>query len=165
MGLHLDALGDHPQITRLGWSEYTVYSQVIRGCDIILAPVLPDDGFNISKSPIKAVEGQAAERKVNGTSTGAAVIATNNPVYRLAIQDQDNGLLVSHTERAWYGAIKTLVEQDHTRVRLQDRGYKSAWKRFDITKEWKQWSVAYNTALSLKNSPVMSITEVNNNVP
>lgn len=131
--------------------RYDSYARVLRGCDIILAPVDPKDGFNLGKSPIKAVEGMAAERKLpDGTPAGALVIATDNPIYRLAVQDGKTGLLVEHTPKGWLDALRTIIPGTERRNTLQASGHRWVYKHHDITKEWKQWARAYKTIL---NSP------------
>lgn len=127
--------------------SYNVYCEVIRGCDIILAPVDPNDGFNLGKSPIKAVEGMAATRTVDGRPAGAAVIATNNPIYSLAVTNNRTGLLVDHTPEQWEGAIRELLDNPDKRKKLQFQGNKFARLRYDISKEWIKWDRAYRTIL------------------
>ncbi len=90
--------------------DYTTYSQIIRGCDIVLAPLDPTDEFNNHKSPIKAVEGMGASRYLDGREAGAAVIATKGTVYSPAIQDGKTGLLIEQTEETWYNAIELLIK-------------------------------------------------------
>ncbi|PJF45108.1 MAG: hypothetical protein CUN55_00530 [Phototrophicales bacterium] len=130
--------------------RYDAYSQIIRSSDIVLAPVNPDDGFNISKSPIKAVEGMAALRKVDGRNGGACVIATDNPVYRLAVKDQKTGLLVEHNEQSWMCAIEGVINDKEKRHRLQINAYKHAKRKFDIADKWQNWSRAYRKILEMQ---------------
>lgn len=127
--------------------EYVSYAQMIKMCDIILAPVIPGDPFNLSKSPIKVIEGMGAARKVNGRLAGAACIATDNPVYRLAIQNKHNGLLVEHTPEAWTAALDMLINDHQQRQKLQYRGFQWVWKHHDMSKEWRQWAKAYQQIL------------------
>lgn len=128
--------------------SYPLYCQVIRGCDIILAPVDPNDGFNMGKSPIKAVEGMAATRTVDGRPAGAAVIATKNPIYSLAIKNNKSGLLVDHTPDAWEAAIRELIENSSKRKNIQLGGNKYARQAYDISKEWLRWDRAYRKILA-----------------
>lgn len=129
-------------------APYHTYAQILRGCDIILAPVVPDDGFNLGKSQIKAVEGMAAQRLLpSGISAGAAVIATRNPVYELAIKHGKTGLLTEHTSEAWYQSIKQLLEDESLRHSLQVNGYGYVYKHLDITREWRQWARVYRKVL------------------
>lgn len=154
MGYHPEYLSDLPNTSYLPGHAYNLYCQIIRGCDIIIAPVVPDDGFNLAKSPIKVVEGQSARRTLSGgRNGGAAVIATDNPVYRLAVQNNVTGLLVEHTPQAWATALHSLVTDTDLRERLQVQGHKAVYKRFDISREHTQWARAYRKILSSPPNP------------
>jgi glycosyltransferase involved in cell wall biosynthesis len=136
-------------VIRLPFQSYDQYAQKIRNCDIILAPVDPNDGFNLGKSPIKAIEGQAARRKLsNGKFAGAAVIATDNPIYRLAIKNGETGLLVEQTSDAWNNAIQSLIDSAERRERIQVQGHKWVYKHHDMSKNWKLWDQAYRKILA-----------------
>lgn len=148
MGYTPDYLKDLPNAKYIQPLSYPLYCQVIRGCDIILAPVDPTDGFNMGKSPIKAVEGMAATRKVDNQLAGAAVIATNNPIYSLAIKNNKSGLLVEHTPDGWEAALRELIENTPKRKHLQFQGNKYARQVYDISKEWPRWDRAYRTILA-----------------
>lgn len=126
---------------------YPKYTDLIKNADIILAPVIPDDKFNLGKSPIKAIEGMGATRLVDGKAAGAAVIATDNEVYRLAITNNQTGILVNHDPIAWGDAIRELITDIEKRKRLQIAGYESAWKRFDLSKEYVHWLRSYQNIL------------------
>lgn len=130
---------------------YPAYSTLVRTFDIVLAPVLPQDGFNMGKSPIKVIEGMGAKRMLNGRPAGAAVIATRMPIYELAISHGKNGILTDHTVRDWTMAISKLIEDDATRHQLQYDGYRSAWGRYDITKTISRWEAAYKSVIGAKN--------------
>lgn len=148
MGFTPDYLKDLPNTMYLQPVSYELYCQVIRGCDIILAPVDPNDGFNMGKSPIKAVEGMAATRMIDGRPAGAAVIATNNPIYSIPIRHNKSGLLVKQTPEAWESAIRELIEDTPKRKQLQFTGNKYARQAYDISKEWIRWDRAYRTILA-----------------
>lgn len=148
MGFHPSYLEGLPQTAYLPGMRYENYASIIRGSDIVLAPIDPTDGFNAYKSPIKAIEGMGAQRLLEGQAMGAAVIATDNPVYRLAIKNDKTGLLVAHTPEAWYNAISTLVRRPEYRTDLQRGAYRWVYRHHDITQEWKQWAFAYSGILS-----------------
>lgn len=147
MGYTPDYLTGLPNTKYLPALDYSLYCQIIRGCDIILAPVDPTDGFNLGKSPIKAVEGMAATREVERRNAGAAVIATKNPIYSLAVQHGKSGLLVDHTPDEWEHAIRELIEDSSKRKLLQFQGNHYARKAYDISKEWTRWDRVYRTIL------------------
>lgn len=147
MGYTPEYLTGLPNTKYLPPLSYELYCQIIRGCDIILAPVDPDDGFNLGKSPIKAVEGMAATRMVDNRPAGAAVIATNNPIYQIAIRNNKSGLLVDQTPHAWSNALRELIEDTQKRKAFQFAGNKYARQAYDISKEWIRWDRAYRQIL------------------
>lgn len=138
-----DYLSHLPNTTYYEPAPYPYYAHLIRSGDIVLAPVVPDDGFNLGKSPIKAVEGMGAARSQNSSFVGAAVIATDMPVYREALSHGKNGLLVDHTPDAWRGALQTLIADADLRHSLQKRAYRDAWARYNIAERWKLWDRSY----------------------
>ncbi|HEY0183298.1 MAG TPA: glycosyltransferase [Rhodopila sp.] len=70
-----------------------------------LAPLL-DTTFNLSKSPIKAMDYAAL---------GLAVLASDTPAYRGSIADGPAGQLVPNTPAAWYAALNWLVRNREAR--------------------------------------------------
>lgn len=139
MGFIPDYLEGLPNTTYFPPKNYDTYTQIINNCDIVLCPVDPDDGFNMSKSEIKAVEGMAA---------GAAVIATNNPVYRLAVKTGKNGLTVEQTPEAWYNGLSSLLLNPSYRMELAASGQNWAKRNRDIAERCEDWAKAYSKILS-----------------
>jgi len=154
-------LSDHPEVEFLAGCErqhypyleglatfvrtvpYQYYPALLRQADILCAPLIPDDQFNWSKSPIKAIEGWSAERQITDTRTGGcAVIATDTVPYRGVVQNRHNGLLVKHTPEAWDEAIRKLITDWRLRYELQREGLKDAG-RYDIKIGWRAWDRAY----------------------
>ncbi len=146
-GYHPEYLNGMPNTQYLPGRSYPEYCQMVRSADIVLAPVLPNDKFNLGKSPIKAVEGMGAPRELNGREAGAAVIATDNPIYRLAIKNGKTGIVVKHNEVEWYQALEQVVLNDALRHEMQIAGYQAAWRNFDATKTWSDWTRAFDTIL------------------
>lgn len=147
-----DYLDNLPQTEYVPHLPYDQYAQIIKNCDMILAP-LNDDKFNLCKSPIKVLEGMAARRESpTGGKIGAACIASQHPVYQLAIQDGYNGLLVEHTPDAWYNALTKLIHDEPLRRKLQRSAYKWVWKNHDIASRWQDWAQAYRQILDLQPS-------------
>jgi len=146
-----DYLKDY-DVTFIPGLPYDQYTELIKCFDIVLAPVDPQDQFNNYKSPIKALEGMGALRMVDGQRMGAAVIASDNSVYRLAIEQERNGLLVEHTSAAWYDAIAYLVTHRRERLQYQRNGYRWVWKNHDISKTWRLWQTAYRDAFMKKGN-------------
>ena len=144
--------------------DYRTYTQLVRQSDIVLAPVDPNDGFNMGKSPIKATEGQGAVRRIQNELCGAAVIATNNPVYQLTVNNGHDGLLVEHTPEAWFAALDQLLTDASLRHKLQVNAYKSVWKKghWDISRQWTLWANAYRKIKAQpnrKNKQVAAVGE------
>lgn len=150
-GYHPEYLANMPNTIYLPPVDYNTYVEVIRSADIVLCPVDPSDKFNMGKSDLKAVEGMGATRQLNGQSAGAAVIATNNPVYRLSVKDGVNGLLVGHTENEWYNAINRLLINPGLRWQLQYNAHEWVWRHRDVDKVASQWDRVYRKVLSSRS--------------
>jgi glycosyltransferase involved in cell wall biosynthesis len=144
---HPDYLRDLPNTDYLPVVDYMQYAEIVRASDIVLAPLLPGDKFNLSKSPIKVIEGMGATRPVGSDYGGAACIATRHPVYALAIQHMKNGLLVSHNEKSWYNALDTLLSDHKLRTALQLKGHQWVWRNHNMALNWRLWDKAYATIL------------------
>jgi len=145
-GYHPDYLKGIDGVLYEEGRDYITYASMVRQSDIVLAPVDPTDLFNMGKSPVKATEGQGAVRKVQNQLCGAAVVATDNPVYRLTIRNGVDGLLVEHTPEAWFEALDKLLVDKEMRFRLQKAAYKRVWVKgeWDVSRQWVQWANAYN---------------------
>lgn len=146
-GYHPDYLQELPRTQFIPPVNYDAYSQIIRSCDIILAPIDPEDKFNWGKSPIKAIEGMGATRTLKGSPAGAAIIATDAYIYRLAVQDGITGLLVEQKPEAWLEALYDLISNTELRHRLQRAGWKKTWKHYNIADGASEWSKAYHSIL------------------
>lgn len=146
--------------------RYDQYAQTVRQVDIVLAPVDPDDGFNDGKSPVKTTEGQGAVRKIQNRFCGAAVIATDNPVYRLSVSDGYDGMLVPYEPQAWYDALDKLLTDKAERQRLQANAYRTVWHKgtWDISKQWTQWAKAYQQIKAMPNQQVSSLAKIGEGV-
>lgn len=127
--------------------HYSQYPAMLAQADILCAPLDPDDQFNCSKSPIKAIEGWCAARAVGKRLGGCAVIASNCVSYRGTVQNRHNGLLVKHTPEAWDKALRRLLEDRYLRQTLQVEGLKDA-KRYDMATRWKDWRQVYRNIIT-----------------
>ena len=154
MGFYPDYLANLPRTKYMPPMDYMRYAQIIRMCDMILAPVDPLDNFNLSKSPIKVIEGMAAKRTRYGRDMGAAVIASDTPVYRLAIKHEVTGLLTDHTPAAWYASIQRLLDDPALRTKLQMNGYNWVYKHHSMASEWRSWAQAYTKILAAPQNPL-----------
>lgn len=151
MGYQPEYLEGLPNTTYLPGMTYDKYAQVIQRCDIILTPV-NNDGFNMGKSPLKAIEGMSARRKIGYTNAGAAIISSDHPVYHLAVKHGKTGLITPHTPQAWTDYITLLIEDDSLRHELQINGHEWVNKHHDISKKWALWQNAYDAVLR-KHTP------------
>jgi glycosyltransferase involved in cell wall biosynthesis len=147
MGYHPEYLSDIKEIDFLPPLPYAQYAQVIRQSDIVLAPVDPDDKFNLGKSPIKVVEAMGARRM---GKYGAVAVATGNEIYASAISHGRNGFLIRehHNPREWVDVICSAIDNPELFKRVGEAALKSAYKRYDMSKEWKRWGKAYRQILS-----------------
>ncbi len=124
------------------WQYTYAYSEYLErlgrlGIDIAIAP-LTDEHFNFYKSNIKYVEYSAS---------GIAGIYTRCRPYADSVRHEDTGLLVEHTEQAWYEATKTLIEDPFTRKKLAAAAEKDVGERFGIDKACEAWEEAFSSAL------------------
>lgn len=118
------------------WVPFSEYPEIAGSAQIVLCPVDPNDGFNLAKSGIKAIEGLAA---------GAAVIATDMNIYREVLTSERHGLLVPYQPDAWYAALTRLVTDDPYRARLSRQGQKHAMKTHNILFNASRWWDAFQS--------------------
>ena len=142
-GLHPGYLTDIAEF--VDGSPYTEYPWTMRQIDILCCPLHPDKVFNKSKSAVKAIEGWAAARKVNGKLGGCAVIAARSAAYNGTVQHKHNGLLVKHDEQSWIDVITFMIENKLQRLKFQVEGYRDVVKHHDIKNNWKPWAKAYES--------------------
>lgn len=106
------------------------------GIEIALAP-LRDNPFNRFKSNIKYLE---------YTLAGAAGVYSRSPAYEGSVQDRITGLLVPHTEEAWYEALKSLVQEPFLRKRLAAAARRDVAERFPPERTRQAWEKAFSMA-------------------
>jgi glycosyltransferase involved in cell wall biosynthesis len=124
--------------------DYADYPALIRQFDIVLCPVVPEDEFNLSKSPIKAIEGMAAGRTLpDGRQGGGVPITSDLYYYRRATGGDKRGLTVAHTPEAWYDAIAHLIRNKELREKLQRKGHHWTHENHAIETKWYMWWNAY----------------------
>jgi glycosyltransferase involved in cell wall biosynthesis len=132
--------------------DLNAYGGIHANIDILLCPVNPDDKFNLFKSNLKAIEGMASKRDVNGKPGGSCVIATggNLSVYQNAVIHEKTGLLIEnhHSVEEWKQAIRKVAMNVEYRNKLQIAGYQLCMKRFDVTKLAKDRLAAYQILVS-----------------
>lgn len=153
-GFHPDYLQEIPSTRYIPTLLYKDYARLVQGADIVLCPVVPDDGFNQSKSEIKAVEGMGA---------GKFVIATDNAVYRLAVAHLKTGYLCAHTEIGWTGALEFALKREKEREAIAKRGFKYVWRHYDAAQNWKKWVSVFNK--SIRKNPNTIILPIDEGYP
>ncbi|NIV33087.1 MAG: glycosyltransferase [Anaerolineae bacterium] len=117
-GLLPEYLQDLPRMTYLPGVEYKAYPAMVAQIDIGLAPLVPNDPFNWSKSGIKAMEYWCA---------GAPVVASDALPYQRVVTE-DRGFLVDHGDPdAWYAAIMAYL--DNPGLRRQHAAAGREWVR------------------------------------
>ena len=109
-------LQDLPNLTYLKPVQYQQYPEMVRQIDIGLAPLIPDDPFNWSKSAIKAMEYWCR---------GAAVVASNaKPYHRVYGEDL---MFLADTPDDWYRHITALL--DDPKLRHESAAAGREWVR------------------------------------
>lgn len=114
------------------------YPAILRQFDIRLCPLDGEDEFNLSKSPIAALEAMAATRPLGDRVGGAVALCSDHPVYRGI-----NATLVS--DDGWYDAIALLIEDSRRREELAVAGHKWVRKNRDMRQGVGLWARAYHT--------------------
>jgi glycosyltransferase involved in cell wall biosynthesis len=121
---------------------YKYYPQLMRQFDIVCCALDPDDGFNLSKSSVKALESMASARRLpNGKIGGAVAVCTDMTLYRRTVNHMHNGLLVDNGD--WYEALKMLVEDVRMRTQIAYRGHRWVRGNRDIKSGYRMWKRAY----------------------
>jgi len=118
------------------WVPYLDHPAFAGQVHIGLCPLDPIDGFNQSKSGIKAVELMASR---------VAVLATDMRVYSEVIDHQRTGLLTPQEPEAWYQNICVLIEEEDLRGRLAAKGQAHVAKHYSITTNGDKWWNAFRT--------------------
>jgi len=121
---------------------YSQYPCLMRQFDIVCCALEPIDGFNLSKSSVKALESMASARRLsNGAIGGAVAVCTDMPVYQKTVRDKYNGFLVNNDE--WYETLKELIENERLRNKVAVSGHRWVRKNRDMAKGYKLWRRAY----------------------
>ena len=116
-------LNDIPGVNHIEQMEYGRYMRRLysEGFDIGLAP-LKDDLFHRSKTNTKFRDYGAC---------GIAGIYSNVDVYS-DVEDGKTGLLVENNDKAWYGALKRLIEDENLRGTIKRNAYRHARINYDM---------------------------------
>jgi len=138
---------DNEKISFMPFRPYSAYPTMIAEADIVVAAIDPDDPFNHCKSAVKAMESWAAVRNIGNTIGGAAVVATESVVYNPVVTHMRNGILTKHSVDEYYNSIKTLIDDEFLRRKLQRRGYLDGIQRHSIASSYKNWISVYKKIL------------------
>ncbi len=127
-----DYLSDLPRLKTIEPVPYFQYPQHLQ-FDIGLAPLIEDDeGFNLCKSPIKAIDYMAA---------GIATVASDHPVYR-----QVDGIRRVRDDE-WFDTLEHLVTHPHEIHALKQRGHKWVKRNRTLRTGWKELAGIYRKIL------------------
>jgi len=100
----------------------------LHGCDIGIAPLVHCE-FNVSKSPIKLLEGMSAGQAMIGSNVG--------PYARFEKKHPGSVLLVGNGKGCipnWYDALAKLIKDEELRRSMQEGGRELAMSRYSLEK-------------------------------
>ncbi|NIV37473.1 MAG: hypothetical protein GWN58_51060 [Anaerolineae bacterium] len=144
-----DYLKELPNLLELPPVAYYQYPAIMRQFDIVCCSLDAEDGFNKSKSAIKALEAMAAARALPGGETGGAVpVCTDMKVYRRVVNNRHNGLLTGNDQ--WYDTLMSLIEDRALRRKLSVQGHQWVQKHRDVATGCRLWGRAYRTMLEVQ---------------
>lgn len=145
-----DYLEDLPNVLELKPVPYFFYPRLMRQFDIVCCSLDVEDGFNLSKSSVKALEAMAAARKLpNGKIGGAVAVCTDMAVYRRTVNHRSNGLL-THNDN-WYDTLAQLIEDRPLHYRLAAKGHKWVRQHRNVVSGYRLWAQAYRDILRRSN--------------
>lgn len=124
---------------------------VVRQVDIGLAPVVSDDGFNLSKSAQKLLDYWSSVRQEGRHEVGCAVIASDHLIYR-RVATPKTAILVS--DDGWYDAISSLIRDGFLRKSLGKNGLRWVRKHRDLSTKWKLWASFYRNLWRKRNERI-----------
>jgi len=134
-----------PRKAEIRETAYYAYPALMRQVDILCCCLDPDDPFNVTKAPIKALEAMAACRDLgDGRIGGAVPVCTDMVPYREVV-DGRTGMLVDNDQ--WYEVLEELVTNQEWRTRLASNGPAYVEKHHDMSKEYVRWGRAYRRIL------------------
>lgn len=137
-----DYLKGLDNLVELGPVPYVGYPGLMRQFDVVCCSLDAEDGFNKSKSSIKALEAMAAARTLSKGQIGGAVpVCTNMPVYRRTVNNRHNGLLVKNDQ--WYEGLSLLVKNKRLREKIAAQGLNWVTAHRNIRTGYRRWGKAY----------------------
>jgi glycosyltransferase involved in cell wall biosynthesis len=131
---------------------FMVYPSLLRQIDIRLCPLenVENEPFNLSKSPIAALEAMAAARTVRKEQLGGVVpLCSDHPVYRDTIHEGINGMLVK--DDGWYDALRTVLKSARRRTGLAVSGLRWVRAHGSVDQTVDQWDYVYQAILEGKS--------------
>jgi glycosyltransferase involved in cell wall biosynthesis len=137
-----DYLRDLPRLTVLDPVPYLLYPRYLKRFDIGLAPLVIDpEGFNLCKSPIKALDYMMA---------GAAALASDHPVYR-----QIEGCRRVKDDE-WFDVLDYYILNPTELDALKTRGERWTRKNRTLRTGWKELARAYSHILKENRDDISS---------
>jgi glycosyltransferase involved in cell wall biosynthesis len=125
-----------------GGLPFHQYPHLLRQIDIRICPLDPGDEFNLSKSPISALEAMAAARPVGVKTGGAIPVCSDHPVFRGTV-NRGNGRLVK--DGAWFPVLEELIRDKKGREALAVKGHRWVNKERSLEQGVKHWAHAFRT--------------------
>ncbi len=117
-------------------SVYADYAQQLQNLEIDFALVpLEESPFNNAKSDIKWLE---------YSRSGIAGVYSNVAAYKDTLVDKENGLLANNTNKAWYRAIKWMIEHPNERMKMAQNAKKEIAEKYLLKNNLNNWLEAYN---------------------
>lgn len=120
------------EVTKIPFGDYKFFQQVMKSCDIGLAP-LASNTFNLGKSDLRLKELGMAE---------LAIVASDEGEYH----KEESGALLCKTPEEWYSAISILIENEGQR-KLSAKHANEWTKSWDIRNYIHLWTSLYERIL------------------
>lgn len=125
-----------------GALPFPQYPNLLRQMDIRLCPLDSSDQFNLSKSPIAALEAMASARPSGDKVGGAIPVCSDHPVFRGTVNN-GNGRLAKDGE--WFPILEELIEDKKGREELAVKGHRWVCKERDLTQGAQHWARAFHS--------------------
>ena len=130
---------------------FMVYPSLLRQIDIRLCPLegKEQEPFNLSKSPIAALEAMAAARIVREGHLGGVIpLCSDHPVFQGTIQEGINGMLVK--DDGWYDALRKVLKSGRRRTALATTALRWVRAHGSVDQTVDRWAEVYQTILEGK---------------
>jgi GT2 family glycosyltransferase/glycosyltransferase involved in cell wall biosynthesis len=129
-----------PLQARINYQGFVEWFRTAAPWQIGVIP-LADTEFNRSKSYIKYLDYSAL---------GLATICSDIEPYQGVVHNGINGLLVENSPKAWYQALKRLIEENSLRTTLGQAAYEDFVQNHTLKTQARKWLDTYRQALNSK---------------